>query len=82
MVTVFFYYQGVLLLDFKEPDVNINAERYADSLKHLRVSIENKRPRKLTNGVILLHDNAWPQMIKDLLGRIDVYKRQRPSRRR
>ena len=44
MVTVFFYYQGVLLLDFKKPGVNINAERYADSLKRLRVSIKNKRP--------------------------------------
>ena len=54
----------MLCLDFKELGVNINAERYVDSLKCLQVSIKNKRPGKLTNGVILLQDNA------------DVYKRQ------
>ena len=58
MVTVYFYYLSVLILDFKEPGVNINTERYADSLKRLRVRIKTKRPGKLTNGVILLHDNA------------------------
>ena len=50
---------------------SINTERYADSLKCLRVSIKNKRPGKLTNGVILLHGNARPhvaQTIQDLLG--------------
>ena len=29
-VTILFDYQDVLLLDFKEPDVNINSARYAD----------------------------------------------------
>ena len=62
MVTVFFDYQGVLFLDFKEPGVNINAERYVDSLKRLRVTIKNKRPGKLTNGVILPHGNARPHV--------------------
>ena len=65
--------QGVLLLDFKEPGVNLNAERYADSLKRLRASIKNKRLGKLTNGVILMYDNARPrvaQTIQDLLGRM------------
>lgn len=33
MVIVFFGYQGVLHFDFKEPGININADRYADSLK-------------------------------------------------
>ena len=62
VVTVFFDYQGVLLLYFKEPGVSTNSERYADSLKRLRVSIKNKRPGKLTNGVILLHDNVRPHV--------------------
>ena len=37
----------MLLLDFKEPGVNINDERYANSLKCLQKSIKNKHPGKL-----------------------------------
>lgn len=29
----------VLILDFKEPGVNVNAERYANTVKRLRVNI-------------------------------------------
>ena len=81
LVTVFFDYQGVLLSDFKEPGVNINAELYADSLKRLGVSIKNEHPGQLTNGVAVLNDNARPhvpQTIQDLLSRIKWEVLQHP----
>lgn len=33
MVTLFVGYEGVLLLDFEEPFVHINEERYSDTVK-------------------------------------------------
>lgn len=70
--------EPLLLLDIKEPGVNINAKQYANILKLLRVNInakqyantlkllrvnmKNKRPMKLTNDVFLLHDST-PQHV-------------------
>lgn len=62
MLTAFFDHEGVLLLDFKEPCVNINAVRYKDTLDKLHTAIKNKRPGMLSRGVILLHDNARPHV--------------------
>lgn len=59
------------MLDFKESGVDINAKWYANDLKCFRISIKNKRPRKLIDGVIILHDNSrshLAQMVQDLLG--------------
>lgn len=52
MAIVFLYYHNVLLLDFKEPGVNVHAERYANAIKRLRVSGRNERPGKLTNNTL------------------------------
>lgn len=60
MLTCFFDHRGPLLLEFKDPHVNINAVRYSETLTRLRTAIKNKRPGMLTEGVILLHDNARP----------------------
>lgn len=40
----------LLVVDFEGPDVNINAEPYANTLRGLRVSISNKRFEKFTNA--------------------------------
>lgn len=42
--------------------VNINAFRYSESLTRLRTAIKNKRSGLLTEGVILLLDNAGPHI--------------------
>jgi hypothetical protein len=38
----------------------INAQRYCDTLQNIRRAIKNKRPGKLSRGVLMLHDNARP----------------------
>ncbi|GFW43318.1 histone-lysine N-methyltransferase SETMAR [Trichonephila clavipes] len=38
----------------------INAASYCQTLKRLQRAIQNKRREMLTNGVSLLHNNAWP----------------------
>lgn len=38
-----------MLLDFIEPGVNINAERYSDTLKRLPASMKDEHPGKYTS---------------------------------
>lgn len=50
--------QRVLLLNFKERIVNINAEGCADTSKRLRFTVNNKRSGKLTRNIIIVHHIA------------------------
>ncbi|GFW79368.1 mariner Mos1 transposase [Trichonephila clavipes] len=52
--------QGVLLIDFLEPGATINSERYCQTLRNLRRTVQNKRRGKLTSIIFFLHDNARP----------------------
>ncbi|GFT45434.1 mariner Mos1 transposase [Trichonephila clavipes] len=58
LLTVFFDVQGPLLVEFLEHRKSINSDVYYETLRRLRRSIKNKSPGLLTEGVILLHDNA------------------------
>ncbi|GFV87138.1 histone-lysine N-methyltransferase SETMAR [Trichonephila clavipes] len=49
---------GPQLLEFKEPDVSINAIRYTQALDKLHKATRNKRLCILSPGIIILHDNA------------------------
>jgi len=60
MATVFWDMKGVLLTEFHEHGKSVTAESYCNLLQRLKTAIKNKRPRLLTRGVILLHDNARP----------------------
>ena len=60
MATVFWDAQGILLVDFLPPGETINAARYCQTLNKLREAVRRKRPGRLTEGVILQHDNATP----------------------
>ena len=42
------------------PGTTITSEFYFEKLNKLRSSIQNKRRRMLTQGVVLLHDNVQP----------------------
>jgi histone-lysine N-methyltransferase SETMAR len=46
------------MMDYLEQGRTINGTCYADKLRRLRQEIERKRRDKLTQGVLLLHDNA------------------------
>ncbi len=60
MLTVFFDHEGVVYSEFTPKGSTVNSETYCKTLKNLRKAIKDRRPGKLTDGVILLHDNATP----------------------
>lgn len=62
-----FYYQGMLLADFKEPGVHINGQ-------NPYVSIKNKRLGNLANGITHV-----VQKVQDLLNPINIEVLQQPS---
>ncbi|GFS32750.1 histone-lysine N-methyltransferase SETMAR [Trichonephila inaurata madagascariensis] len=64
MSTAFLDMQGPLLLEFKEPDVSINAQWYTQTLDKLHKAIKNNRPSMLWPGVIILCNNARPHVTK------------------
>jgi len=58
MASVFCDRQGVLLVDFMPRNTTINADAYCATLRHLRKAIQKHRRRKLSRGIVLIHDNA------------------------
>ena len=60
MATVFWDMRGVLLVEFQEHGRTVNASSYCSLLERLKTAIRTKRKGMLTQGVILLHDNARP----------------------
>ena len=58
MVTVFWDSEGVLFLEFMPHKTTITGDTYASTMVILRENINQKRRRKLSAGVLLLHDNA------------------------
>jgi len=58
MATIFWDCRGILLIDFKERNTNVNGEYYALVLHELRDTVKEKRRGILSRGVCLLHDNA------------------------
>ena len=73
MGTVFWDSRGVLLFETLQPGETINAARYCQTLDKLREAIRRKRPRQLTNGVILQHDNATPHTARVTQGWLEKY---------
>jgi len=60
MATVFWDHKGPLLIEYMEKGKTVNSEQYCNTLDKLRMAIRKRRPRLLSDGVILLHDNATP----------------------
>jgi hypothetical protein len=54
----FFDGKGLLLVEFVKHGFTVNALLHEDTLQKLRRAIKSKRPRMLSNGNILFHDNA------------------------
>jgi len=74
MLTVFWDFQGPIYCDFLEGQRTINSQYYSDILENkIRPAIRTKRRGLLTEGVILLHDNARPhtaQLTKEKLQKL------------
>lgn len=60
MCTVFWDRKGILLVDFLLGGESINAEQYCEILRKFRYTIQNKRCRMRSEGIVLIHDNARP----------------------
>ncbi|GFT60283.1 hypothetical protein TNCV_4970971 [Trichonephila clavipes] len=64
ILTTIFDMQGLLLLEFIDPDASINAQRYSQTLYTLHKAIKNKLQYMLSSYDIILHDNERSHVIK------------------
>ncbi|XP_037572224.1 histone-lysine N-methyltransferase SETMAR-like [Dermacentor silvarum] len=62
LLTAFFDVRGLLLVEFLEHRRTINSDVKCETLRRLGRSIKNKILGLLTEGVVLLHDNARPHV--------------------
>ena len=61
MLTVFWDSQGPILEHYMEKGVTVTSVNYCNMLRNeLKPAIRSKWRRRLTQGVLLLHDNACP----------------------
>ncbi len=59
-LAVFWDNKGILSEEYAPKGVAMTKETYFNTLLHLREAIKKKHPGKLSQGVILLHDNGRP----------------------
>ena len=58
MASVFRDYQGAILIEYLQKGHTVTGQHYSGQLKHLREAIIEKRPGKLTRGILFHQDNA------------------------
>jgi len=73
MCTMFWDRKVVLLVDFLPQGSTINAGVYYDTLKKLRRAIQNKRRSMLSQGVVMIHDNAHPHTAAAMQNLITIF---------
>lgn len=74
MCTVFWDWQGILLVDWMERGTTINSTAYCETLKKLRRAIQNKRRGLLTSGIVFVHDNARPHTARVTTTLLDSFR--------
>ncbi|GBL82035.1 Mariner Mos1 transposase [Araneus ventricosus] len=73
MASLFWDRHGVLLIDFMQRGTTINAVTYSQTLRKLRRATQNKRRGMLTEGILLLHDNARPHTTAQTRALLDSF---------
>ena len=58
LASIFWDQDGILLIDYLPKGQTINADYYSSLLVQLNDIFKEKRRRKVTKGVLFLHDNA------------------------
>ena len=58
LASIFWDQDGILLIHYLPKGPTINAEYYSSLLVQLKDILKEKRRRKVTKGVLFLHDNA------------------------
>ncbi|KFD59075.1 hypothetical protein M513_00238 [Trichuris suis] len=70
LATIFWDAEGILLINYMEDGGTVTGKYYANLLLQLREEIKEKRRRKLSRKVLLLHDNAPAHRAKVALAAI------------
>jgi len=58
LTSIFWDQDGILLIDYLPKGQTINAEYYLSLLVQLKIILKENRHRKVTKGVLFLHNNA------------------------
>ena len=58
LASIFWDQDGILLIRYLPKGQTINAEHYSSLLVQMKDILKEKRRRKVTKGVLFLHDNA------------------------
>jgi len=58
LASIFWDQDGILLIDYLPKDQTFNAEYYSSLLVQLKDILKEKRHKKVTKGVLFLHDNS------------------------
>jgi len=58
LALIFWDQDGILLIDYLPKGQTINVEYYSSLLVQLKDTLKEKRHRKVTKGVLFLHNNA------------------------
>ncbi len=58
VASIFWDCEGPILVEYLEHKETINGQYYADQIARLHQALRYKRRGKLTEGILLLHDNA------------------------
>ncbi|KAJ4444900.1 hypothetical protein ANN_06698 [Periplaneta americana] len=71
MLMLFFDAEGLLLCHFMGREESVTSARYSKILRtELHRVVKNKRPGRLREGVILLHDIARPHTVRHTMDTI------------
>ena len=65
--------KGVIMIDRVLSGTTVTVAYYRQFLQKLRRKMHVNRPDLLENGVLILHDNAWPHLGKDVCELLDRY---------
>jgi len=66
--------KGVIMTDRVPSGTTVTAAYYCQFLLKLRHKMHANRPDLLENGVLILHNNAWPHLGKDVCELLDRYR--------
>jgi len=73
-MTIFAYdCKGVIMTDRVPSGTTVTAAYYCQFLLKVRRKMHANRPDLLEKGVLILHDNARPQLYKDVRELLDRY---------
>ena len=70
MATVFWDFEGVVLVDFLEGKKTVTGAYYIEVLRKLRAKLAEKHPRKHHCGILFHHDNVpvlSSRIVRDVL---------------